>query len=120
MNSCNRSFVKGFEKVAKEDWFDISDWGQQIPNSARKVIKKKMAGKDLDSNTEEVGGHYKDWLQTAAGKKFKSDYAKKNFVTKQAAPAWYYRMNKTMNPLKSMKNHSVKGLKAIKAAEGLK
>jgi hypothetical protein len=39
---------------------------------------------------------------------------------KVAAPAWFYEMNKTMNPLKSMKNQSNIGLKAMKAAKGLK
>lgn len=39
---------------------------------------------------------------------------------KIAAPAWFYEMNKTMNPLKSMKNQSTVGLRAMKAAKGLK
>lgn len=38
---------------------------------------------------------------------------------KTAAPAWYYEMNKTMNPLKNLKNQSTVGLKSMKAAKGL-
>jgi len=46
-----------------------------------------------------------------------------NFIKgfeKIAAPAWFYEMNRTMNPLKSLKNQSTTGLKSMKAAKGLK
>ena len=38
---------------------------------------------------------------------------------KTAAPAWFHEMNRTMNPLKSMKNFSTSGLKSMKAAKGI-
>lgn len=43
---------------------------------------------------------------------------KKGF-DKIAAPAWFYEMNRTMNPLKSLRNQSKVGLKNLKAAKGL-
>jgi len=39
---------------------------------------------------------------------------------KVAAPAWFYEMNKTMNPLKSMKNYSTVGLKSTSIGKKLK
>jgi hypothetical protein len=38
----------------------------------------------------------------------------KNGFEKISAPAWYYEVNRTMNPLRSMKNYSASGLKKMK------
>lgn len=111
MNSCNRSFIKGFQKVANQKAVDHMVEHIHAGNHPGELDKTHLHL--LAKYIHKGPGRIRLMHSDGRGIEIQGQ-------VKTAAPAWYYRMNKTMNPLKSMKNHSVKGLKAIKAAEGLK
>ena len=117
MNSHNRSFVKGFEKVAEEKK------GNPIHNAlagaaggavSGAILHKIMKASPLQIPLMAITTGLGAYLGT------KSRNKRLDAHNKTAAPAWFYEMNRTMNPLKSMKNQSKIGIKGTKIGKGRK
>ena len=117
MNLRNLSFKNGFEKIAKKHEKRLSGptggaaGGAIGGGLSMAVIGKSKKERMLLVPIGILGGGIGGYLGIKQHNK--------QLHKKTAAPAWYYEMNKTMNPLKSMKNYSTAGLKKTKIGKGL-
>ena len=108
------SFSKGFEKVAKK--YEIEDFVHPTigGTSTKSVMNRvsKMSPEDKNKLKNELNRKLKNPADVDELDVFK-------VLDKHASTSWFHRAHKTMST-KNLANHSSTGLKAMKAAKGLK